>query len=95
MDSLSAWDPVDKTEFTDKGKFSGDVKEILDQMNVKKIEIMEAEVNVSKNRGEYIRIDCDILGRQIMTRGVNDIGMMFVVDESRRISSMATMRMMR
>jgi len=82
VDSLSAWDPVDKTEFTDKGKFSGDVKEILDQMNVKKIEIMEAEVNVSKNRGEYIRIDCDILGRQIMTRGVNDIGMMFVVDES-------------
>ena len=82
VDSLDAWDPVDKTEFTDKGKFNGEIQEVLDQMTVRKIEIMEAELNLSKGISDYRRIDCEIMGRQIFTRGNNDIGMMFVVDES-------------
>jgi len=81
-DSLDAWDPVDKTEFIEKGKFDGDVIDILEKIKVQKIDISETEFNVSKGVTEYRRIDCEIMGRQILTRGNNEIGMLFVVDES-------------
>lgn len=81
-DSLDAWDPVDKTDFIEKGKFDGDISDILEKINVQKIDISEAEFNVAKGYNEYRRIDCEIMGRQILTRGDSDIGMMFVIDES-------------
>jgi len=81
-DSLDAWDPVDKTDFIEKGKFDGEISDILDKLNVQKIDISEAEFNVSKGYNEYKRIDCEIMGRQILTRGDNEVGMMFVIDES-------------
>lgn len=81
-DSLDAWDPVDKTDFIEKGKFDGDISDILEKLNVQKIDISEAEFNITKGYNEYRRIDCEIMGRQILTRGDNDIGMMFVIDES-------------
>lgn len=80
--SLDAWDPVDQTEFTDKGKFEGDIQDILEKMNVQQIDIAEAEFNVTKGYTECSRIDCEIMSRQILTRGDRDIGMMFVIDES-------------
>jgi len=83
-DSLDAWDPVDKTEFIEKGKFDGEISEILEKIDVQKIEISEAEFNVAKGYGlsEHRRIDCEIMGLQTLTRGDKDIGMMFVIDES-------------
>ena len=81
-DSLDAWDPVDKTDFVEKGKFDGDISEILEKLNVLKIDISEAEFNVTKGYNDYRRIDCEIMGLQILTRGNNEVGMMFVIDES-------------
>ena len=81
-DTLDAWDPVDRTEFIEKGKFDGDVSDILEKIKVPKIDISEVEFNISKGVNDYKRIDCEIMGRQILTRGNNEVGMMFVIDES-------------
>ena len=81
-DSLDAWDPVDKTDFIEKGKFDGEISDILEKINVPKIDISEAEFNITTGYSDYKRIDCEIMGRQILTRGDNEIGMMFVIDES-------------